>query len=53
MGCACSLLHSGFLLGIFFDPEDGSYTFLLNISCAEYGILHNHRCKNLKAYRLI
>jgi hypothetical protein len=26
--CACYFLHTGFLLGLFFDPEDGSDMFL-------------------------
>jgi hypothetical protein len=25
------MLHSGFLLGLFFDPEDGGDMFLLNV----------------------
>jgi hypothetical protein len=27
----CWLLHAGFLLGLFFDTEDGSDTFLPNL----------------------
>jgi hypothetical protein len=27
-GSACYLLHAGFLLGLFFDPEDGGDMFL-------------------------
>jgi hypothetical protein len=27
-GSACCLLHAGFLLGLFFDPENGCYMFL-------------------------
>jgi hypothetical protein len=27
----CYLFHAGFLLGLFFDSEDGSNTFLRNI----------------------
>jgi hypothetical protein len=27
----CYLLHVGFLLGLFFDPEDGGNMFLRNI----------------------
>jgi hypothetical protein len=30
-GSACYLLHAGFLLGFFFDPEDGDDMFLRNI----------------------
>jgi hypothetical protein len=30
--CACYLIHAGFLLGLFFDPEDGSDMFLRNVS---------------------
>jgi hypothetical protein len=29
---ACYLLHAGFLLGLFFDPEDGNDMFLQNFS---------------------
>jgi hypothetical protein len=28
---ACYLLHAGFLLGLFFDAEDGGATFLRNV----------------------
>jgi hypothetical protein len=28
---ACYLLHAGFLLGSFFDPEDGGEMFLQNV----------------------
>jgi hypothetical protein len=31
-GSACYLLHAGYLLGLFFDPEDGSDMLLQNIS---------------------
>jgi hypothetical protein len=30
-GSACCLLHAGFLLGLFFDHEDGGDTFLQNL----------------------
>jgi hypothetical protein len=28
---ACHLLHAGFLLGVFFNPEDGGNMFLSNV----------------------
>jgi hypothetical protein len=28
---ACYLLHTDFLLGLFFDPEDEGYIFLRNV----------------------
>jgi hypothetical protein len=28
---ACYLLQAGFLLGLFFDPENGGDMFLLNV----------------------
>jgi hypothetical protein len=31
-GFACCLLRAGFLLGLLFNPEDGSDMFLQNIS---------------------
>jgi hypothetical protein len=51
--------NAGFLLGIFFDPEDGGDIFLRNIGwlsmatlryIPEDSILHNHCCENLKSY---
>jgi hypothetical protein len=30
-GCACYLLHAGFLLGLFFVPEDVGDMFLQNV----------------------
>jgi hypothetical protein len=32
VGSACYLLHAGFLLGLFFDTEDGGNMFLQNLS---------------------
>jgi hypothetical protein len=31
IGSACCLLHAGFLLGLFFDPEDGGNMFFQNV----------------------
>jgi hypothetical protein len=31
LSSACCLLHSGFLLGFIFDPEDGGDMFLRNV----------------------
>jgi hypothetical protein len=28
---AATCFHAGFLLGLFFDPEDGGYMFLRNV----------------------
>jgi hypothetical protein len=48
---------AGFLLGLFFYPEDGGDVFLRNVSwhSMDYTMLypltlHNHRCENLKSY---
>jgi hypothetical protein len=50
--------HAGFLLGLFFDTEDGGDMFLRNVGWlpADYMVLypedstlHNHRCENLKS----
>jgi hypothetical protein len=30
-GSACRLFRAGFLLGLFFDPEDGGDIFFLNV----------------------
>jgi hypothetical protein len=30
-GSACYLLHAGFFIGLFFDPEDGGYMFLRDV----------------------
>jgi hypothetical protein len=45
---ACYLLHSGFLIGLFLDPEDGGDTFLQKVSrfstiCKS---LYLRRCKS-------
>jgi hypothetical protein len=58
---ACHLLARWFA-ELFFDPEDGDDTFLLNVKkqgttlrttlrhIPEDETLHNHRCENLKSY---
>jgi hypothetical protein len=52
--------HTGFLLGLFHDPEDGatySYETLTEFQCSiqryipEVRILHNHHCENLRSVR--
>jgi hypothetical protein len=51
--------HAGFLLGLFFHPEDGGNMFFQNVSwlptdytacIAEDRTFLNHRCENLKSY---
>jgi hypothetical protein len=36
--CACYLLHAGFLLGLLFGPEDGSYTFFRSVILTFIGL---------------
>jgi hypothetical protein len=55
---ACYLLHAAFLLGLFFDPEDGDVMFLWNISWLStcymelYSrTLQNHHYENHKSYK--
>jgi hypothetical protein len=56
---ACYLLHSGFLLGISLDFEDGRDTSVRNVGwlkrttrcyISEDTTLHNHHCGHLKSY---
>jgi hypothetical protein len=43
--------HVGFLLGLFFDHEDGGDMFRTTRRyIPEDGTLHNHRFENLKSY---
>jgi hypothetical protein len=54
--------HTGFLLGLFFDPEDGGDVPSKRLSTfnglptwryiPEDSTLHNHYCENLKFYNL-
>jgi hypothetical protein len=48
-GSACYLLHDGFLLGLFFNPEDGSNMFLQNDESlpAGYAVLYPSRQNSL------
>jgi hypothetical protein len=50
-GLKRGLLADGFLLGSFFDPEDGSDIFLLNVRSIyipEDNTLHKQGCEILK-----
>jgi hypothetical protein len=49
----CCLLNFGFLLGRFFDPEDGSNMFLRNVCwiSVDYTALYpNRHCEGLKRF---
>jgi hypothetical protein len=39
------LLHAGFFLGLFFEPEDGGYMFIRNVGLlsADYTALYRRR----------
>jgi hypothetical protein len=52
-------LHAGYLLGLFFYPEDGGDMLLRNVDSLstdyielypEERALHNHRCENLESH---
>jgi hypothetical protein len=58
---SCYLLHAGFFLGLFLEPEDAGDMFLQNTAdfqlttrryLPEDRTLHTHRCENLKPYIL-
>jgi hypothetical protein len=48
---------AGFLLGIFFHPEDGGDMFLRNVGCfsagSKAGSIHNHSCENFRSYMIL
>jgi hypothetical protein len=46
-GLACCLLHAGFLLGLFFNPEDKGDISLRNVGCfsTDYTALYPTRQK--------
>jgi hypothetical protein len=56
----CNLLRAGFLLGIFFGPQDGGYkippsppatfTGLQDVIFQKTGLFHNYRCEDLGTY---
>jgi hypothetical protein len=53
--CGATCFHVDFLLGLFFDPEDGDDMFLRNVCYYRFNGLHcviskNHRCENPKSY---
>jgi hypothetical protein len=44
-----AVLHAGFLIALFFDPEDGGDIFIRNVFClsVDYTMLyHNHLCES-------
>jgi hypothetical protein len=60
MGSACYLLHTGFLLGLFFtlkmevtcsSEESADFQRITRRYIPEYRTFHKHRCENLKSYK--
>jgi hypothetical protein len=58
----CYLFHAGFLLGLFFDTEEGCDMFLRIIHqlSTDYMVLysikstlHNNRCENIRSYIIL
>jgi hypothetical protein len=57
---ACTLLHSGFLLGLLFDPKDRGGKSLRNIdervpnyTLQEHSNVYSHRCENLRTNKSV
>jgi hypothetical protein len=46
---ACQLLSVDYMLGSFFDPEDGGIMFFLNVDghTSEYTMLHSYHSENI------
>jgi hypothetical protein len=54
MALLATCFQADFLLGLFFDPEDGGDMFLRNVGLTFnglHGVMNNHSCENLKSYK--